>query len=119
MSELKAGSRNIMSLTRWGKFWITITIVSLLLYDLRWIYGVINRFQSIFASPDLYATVEPWRFWVDYVVTGIICDSGFHDSNSHFCSSVDNLGQKGVALRRTSHEGSAEMGMRSCNYISN
>ena len=74
MSELKAGSRNIMSLTRWGKFWITITIASLLLYDLRWIYGVINRFQSIFASPNLYATVEPWRFWVDYVVTGIIGD---------------------------------------------
>jgi hypothetical protein len=72
MSSLKAGSRNIRSLTRWGKFWITITIVSLLLYDLRWIYGVINRFQSIFASPNLYATVEPWRFWVDYVATGII-----------------------------------------------
>jgi len=63
-----------MFLTRWGKFWITTTIVSLLLYDLRWIYGVINRFQSIFASLDLYATVEPWRFWVDYVVTGIIGD---------------------------------------------
>ncbi len=61
-----------MSLSRWSKIWIVITIVALMIYDVRWLYGVYGRFQLLFSTQS--ADVPLWRIIVDYVATGIIGD---------------------------------------------
>ena len=63
-----------MALSRWSKIWIVITIAALMVYDLRWLYGVYGRFQLLFSSAENLANAVPWRIWVDYVSTGIIGD---------------------------------------------
>ena len=58
--------------TRWGKFWIAATAVSLLLWDLRWLYGNILTVYTTLASPSMVTSLDPLRFWVDRVLTGFV-----------------------------------------------
>ena len=62
-----------MALSRWSKIWIVATLLSLLVYDTRWLYGVFNLlYQHLAANP--IAEVLRYQFWVDYVLTGVIGD---------------------------------------------
>ena len=62
-----------MALSRWSKIWIVATLLSLLVYDTRWLYGVFNLlYQHLAANP--FAEVLRYQFWVDYVLTGVIGD---------------------------------------------
>ena len=63
-----------MGLSRWSKIWIVITLLSLLLYDTRWLYGVFNRLYQGLVSADPIGEVLRYQFWVDYVLTGVIGD---------------------------------------------
>ncbi len=58
--------------TRWGKFWIAATVVSLLLWDLRWLLGNILTVYTTLASPSIFASLDPLRFWVDRILTGFV-----------------------------------------------
>ncbi len=72
--QLKTNShkKEAMSLNRWTKAWIIITICALLAWTLRWFLGVILTMGNV-----LVGTLEVrtwWRLWLDYVLTGLIGD---------------------------------------------
>jgi len=58
-------------LTRWGKFWIAATALSLFLYELRLFYGNVLTvyFQLQLSAP--FADYPLWRFLVDRVLSGL------------------------------------------------
>jgi len=62
-----------MAFTRWTKTWITIVLVSLLVYDVRWLSGVIISLYN--ASIGILRIAFWWRYWLDYVLTGIVGDT--------------------------------------------
>jgi len=60
-----------MAFTRWTKTWIVAVLVSLMLYDVRWLYGVVVSVYQI----SIGARVASWwRFWLDYALTGLVGD---------------------------------------------
>jgi len=61
-----------MLFKRWNKTWIVITLLALLIYDLRWFYGVTVTVFYVTVGGMVVQTW--WRFWLDYVLTGLIGD---------------------------------------------
>jgi hypothetical protein len=63
-----------MAFTRWNKAWVILTICSLAAYNIRWLYGVSANLYHILAFSATTIQITWWRFWVDYVLTGLIGD---------------------------------------------
>jgi hypothetical protein len=63
-----------MAFTRWNKAWVIITICSLAAYNIRWLYGVYANLYHILGFAGTTIQITWWRFWVDYVLTGLIGD---------------------------------------------
>ena len=58
-----------LTFTRWSKAWVVVTLLALLVYDLRWLYGVIITLFNISVGALTW-----WRLWLDYVLTGLVGD---------------------------------------------
>jgi hypothetical protein len=63
-----------MAVTNWNKIWVIITLCSLTAYNLRWLYGVSVNISHIIGFAEPAVQVTWWRFWVDYVLTGLVGD---------------------------------------------
>lgn len=63
-----------MMLTRWNKAWVIITLCALAAYNIRWLYGVSAKLYHIIGFAGTTLQITWWRFWVDYVLTGLIGD---------------------------------------------
>ncbi len=61
-----------MAFTRWNKAWVVITLCSLAAYNLRWLHGVLVSVLHMLGLVEPAVQVTWWRFWVDYVLAGVI-----------------------------------------------
>ncbi|MEM2098210.1 MAG: hypothetical protein QXU99_00480 [Candidatus Bathyarchaeia archaeon] len=62
---------NEMFFARWNKTWVFITLCALMTYNLYWLCGVsVNVYRILATGKDIQVTW--WRFWIDYVLTGLI-----------------------------------------------